>query len=180
MRPIALFRFLAFLGLAVSFVTTGSLILVFGRTVSSRRRWLATNISIHSRITLKMMGVEVIVKPVTQNQSNVPGRLMAANHMGYLDVLALASTYPCLFVTSVEVKEMPFLGLLTQMGGCLYVERRSKMVCRKRCGKSLKHFGRVILFCFFQRPRLPMLTKCCALDAHYFRPQLIHLVQFNP
>jgi 1-acyl-sn-glycerol-3-phosphate acyltransferase len=73
-----------------------------------------------------MMGVEVIVKSVTQNQPSLLGRLMAANHMGYLDVLALASTYPCLFITSVEVREMPFLGLLTRMGGCLYVERRSK------------------------------------------------------
>lgn len=52
--------------------------------------------------------------------------LIVCNHLGYLDIFALASTVPTLFVTSVEMKETPFLGLLTEMGGCMYVERRNR------------------------------------------------------
>lgn len=46
--------------------------------------------------------------------------------MGFLDILILASTKSLVFITSNEMKETPFLGLLTEMGGCIFVERRSR------------------------------------------------------
>lgn len=46
--------------------------------------------------------------------------------MGFVDILLMGSIFPLLFVTSNEMRETPFLGLLTEMGGCMYVERRSR------------------------------------------------------
>ena len=46
--------------------------------------------------------------------------------MSYLDALILASLRPVCFITSIEMKNVPVLGLLTELGGCLYTERRSK------------------------------------------------------
>lgn len=52
--------------------------------------------------------------------------LLVSNHMGFLDILLLASTRSMVFVTSNEMRETPFLGLLCEMGGSIFVERRSR------------------------------------------------------
>lgn len=52
--------------------------------------------------------------------------LILANHLSYLDALVMASLGPCCFITSVEMKNAGFLGLITKLAGCLFVERRSR------------------------------------------------------
>lgn len=52
--------------------------------------------------------------------------LIVSNHLSYLDILAISTRFPSCFVTSVEIKETPFLGTIVQMAGCLFVERRSR------------------------------------------------------
>jgi lyso-ornithine lipid O-acyltransferase len=52
--------------------------------------------------------------------------LLVGNHLGMMDILLLASRRPSLFITSVEMKNTPLLGTLCEMGGCLFVERRSR------------------------------------------------------
>lgn len=52
--------------------------------------------------------------------------LLVGNHLGMLDILVLAAHHPSLFITSVDMRETPGLGFLTEMGGCLYVERRNR------------------------------------------------------
>jgi 1-acyl-sn-glycerol-3-phosphate acyltransferase len=52
--------------------------------------------------------------------------LVAGNHVSYLDVIVYGSQIRTCFVTSVEIKETPFLGQVCLMGGCLFVERRSR------------------------------------------------------
>jgi 1-acyl-sn-glycerol-3-phosphate acyltransferase len=88
-----------------------------------RRRKFAQNVSRSCAQGLKALNVEV---KTSNNPSNCKRYLIVANHLGYLDIFAIASTVPCLFVTSVEMKETPFLGLLTEMAGCMYVERRNR------------------------------------------------------
>lgn len=53
------------------------------------------------------------------------GRLVVCNHLGYLDILVLASLKPIVFITSVELRSRPLLGLLSELGGSHFVERRS-------------------------------------------------------
>lgn len=53
------------------------------------------------------------------------GHILICNHMSYMDILVIASKIPTLFVTSLEMKNTPFLGWITQIGECLYVNRRS-------------------------------------------------------
>lgn len=64
-----------------------------------------------------------VINPPPPDQVN----LIVSNHMGFVDILLMASIRPSLFVTSMEMRETPFLGLLTEMGGCIYVERRSRV-----------------------------------------------------
>lgn len=53
------------------------------------------------------------------------GHLIICNHMSYMDILVIASKVPTLFVTSLDMKHTPFLGWITQIGECLYVNRKS-------------------------------------------------------
>jgi len=75
--------------------------------------------------------------------------LIVGNHMGFIDILVVNSLMPSLFVTSNEIKETPFLGLLCEMGGCLFVERRSRLNITKELGELIKYLKkgfRVILY----------------------------------
>lgn len=58
--------------------------------------------------------------------ADAPG-LIIGNHLGFIDIMASGSIRPMLYVTSLEMRNTPFLGLLTEMAGCIYVERRSRM-----------------------------------------------------
>jgi lyso-ornithine lipid O-acyltransferase len=51
---------------------------------------------------------------------------MVCNHMSYLDLLFLGSGEPTVFVTSVELRDTPFLGDIAQYGGAYFVERRDR------------------------------------------------------
>jgi lyso-ornithine lipid O-acyltransferase len=52
--------------------------------------------------------------------------LIVGNHMGFVDILVMCSLMPNLFITSQEMHETPVLGLITEFGGCVYVDRRSR------------------------------------------------------
>ena len=55
-----------------------------------------------------------------------PNFMIVANHMSYLDGVIMAAFRQGAFVTSMEMRAAPVLGIITELGGCLYVERRSK------------------------------------------------------
>jgi len=51
---------------------------------------------------------------------------IVSNHLSYLDVMIICSQFPACFVTSREIKETFFLGLICTLAGCLFVERRNR------------------------------------------------------
>jgi 1-acyl-sn-glycerol-3-phosphate acyltransferase len=54
----------------------------------------------------------------------IPQRgVVISNHLGYLDVVAFAALHPCAFVGKSEIRNWPFLGWITAMGGTVYVQR---------------------------------------------------------
>lgn len=52
--------------------------------------------------------------------------MMVCNHMSYLDMIVLASIAPSVFVTSVDMGEIFFLGTMAEVGGALFIERRHR------------------------------------------------------
>lgn len=58
--------------------------------------------------------------------SNGKTYFMVCNHMSYLDLLFLGSGEPTVFVTSVELRDTPFLGDIAKYGGAYFVERRDR------------------------------------------------------
>lgn len=92
------------------------------------------NTRAYSKFLLKVFNLKLIVKNLPPESQHC---MVVSNHMGFVDILMLASTYPTIFVTSNEMRETPFLGLLTEMAGCIYVERRS----RTKILEELKHIA---------------------------------------
>lgn len=90
------------------------------RKKNSRRRralWLQR----HSRRILRIFRL----KPQVSGQ--IPSRgLLFSNHLGYLDVMVLASAVPVILLSKVEVKSWPVFGMFAQFAGTLFVDRERR------------------------------------------------------
>jgi 1-acyl-sn-glycerol-3-phosphate acyltransferase len=86
------------------------------------RKILTRIVSTSSWILLLILNIKVEFEAVKDDQNY----LIVSNHLSYLDVLILASKYPSCFVTSKEVKNTFFLGQISSLAGCLFVDRKDK------------------------------------------------------
>jgi len=69
------------------------------------------------------------IRPILFNKEKLSlekNVMIVANHVSYTDVLIVASCMPTLFITSVEVKLSGLPGLISSLGGSLFVERRNR------------------------------------------------------
>lgn len=114
---------IVFLILVIAYILTSLFWRMWSRDLARRRFYYTHTVSLFCRLALKVLNFKVRVH-------NHPGPeksyLVVGNHLGFLDILVLSSVHPSLFITSVEMRHAPGLGLLTEMGGCLYVERRQR------------------------------------------------------
>lgn len=58
-----------------------------------------------------------------QGRFDPEARLMVANHISWLDIIALGSQFPCLFIAKGDVAEWPVVGYLAKGIGTLFVKR---------------------------------------------------------
>jgi 1-acyl-sn-glycerol-3-phosphate acyltransferase len=128
LRP---FKFIGFVFIVVGYVLAASVINLVPHE-NWRMRRLAKLIGLSSRLALDLLGVRVNSSvagwPLTLDErlQSPVNYFVVANHLSYLDILIIAAKMPCAFVTSVEMHETPFLGWLTEIGACIFVERRSR------------------------------------------------------
>lgn len=115
----------AFLALEIFAFCLGGLVLALA-PLSYRLRALAQAhwMSLWSRIALRTLGVQCQV--VGEPNSFDGPRLIVANHVSYLDVLAISARFPTMFVTSIETRGEGLSGILSRCAGVLFVERRSR------------------------------------------------------
>jgi 1-acyl-sn-glycerol-3-phosphate acyltransferase len=113
---------------AVLFFIITFLVLSGGLGIFMKDHWRLTAtrtqlISWYARLGLWILGIQVKI-----TGADFPSRkgLIVCNHLSYTDVLVLGAHYPSSFVTSIEIKQTPFLGSLVTAAGCLFVERRNK------------------------------------------------------
>lgn len=55
-----------------------------------------------------------------------PRCILTSNHWGYLDIFALGSVTPIKFVSRHEVKKWPLVGVISNLGGTIYINREKK------------------------------------------------------
>lgn len=96
------------------------------RDPMARLQFYTNNVANYTRRALKLFNFDVELigyDPDLMKQKNF---LLVSNHMSYIDILVLSSIQPCVFVTSVDMGEQPFLGPMAEMGGSIFVERRHR------------------------------------------------------
>lgn len=110
------------------------------------RKVLSRIIAFYSKVSLLFMGVKV---SLDSKASGIQKSFIVSNHLGYLDVLVIASKIPSCFVTSLEIRKTPFLGQLCELGGCLYVDRKSKENLSKEVEMLTKGLNAGLNICVF-------------------------------
>ncbi len=120
----ALIKMTIFILSATSYIlTTLPFLPIFYINENLARKTVNKILQFYCKFALWFMGIEVEDNITHRNQE---GQLFVCNHLSYIDVLILGAKTPTCFVTSVEIKNTPFLGQLCILGGCLFVERRNK------------------------------------------------------
>lgn len=111
-----------------------------GKAVEARAQWLTR----WSRRTLRLLHVRV------QAEGSLPDSgMVACNHLGYLDIVVLASLRPFFFVSKADVKGWPVLGTLAQLAGTLFVSRERRTEVGRfnlELAERLRHGQPVVLF----------------------------------
>jgi len=105
------------------FLLHGFLIKLLVRDHIKRQRLMIKNVSRYSAFGLRHMRIQVRASgPVARNENY----LIVSNHLSYLDILVIASVMPSVFVTSIDMGEVFFLGTMAEIGGSLFIERRHR------------------------------------------------------
>jgi 1-acyl-sn-glycerol-3-phosphate acyltransferase len=89
-----------------------------------KRRVAIRITSFHTRLVLLLFGIRIHVKHPERLHAEGGNRLIIANHLSYVDVLVISSLLPSVFITSVELKHTPLLGMVARSAGSIFVERR--------------------------------------------------------
>lgn len=89
-----------------------------------RRQKLIENAQTVAGWILKAFNITLICKEkISKHESS----LLVGNHIGFSDIVCLMSLKASVFVTSQEMRDTPFLGQITDLGGCAYVNRKSRL-----------------------------------------------------
>ena len=139
-------RFIGFIGVVIVFLAVAFTCHLFVKDPKKRLHKFSVNTSRCCGWLVWMFDIRV---KVVNRPPDLKARLIVSNHMGFIDILCLASVNPMLFVTSNEMRETPFLGLLTEMAGCLFVERRSRTKIlgeMKKIGEALSNGINIVLY----------------------------------
>lgn len=82
--------------------------------LGARAQWMSAT----SRRLLRVLNIQVLRRGTPPTSG-----LLAANHLGYVDIVVLGSAQPTIFLAKSEVRGMPVLGLLTACAGTLFIRR---------------------------------------------------------
>ncbi len=111
-----------------------------------RRKKLIANGSRTGRLITKAFNIELICR---QNIPEDEASLLVGNHVGFIDIVCLSALRSGVFITSLEMKKTPVLGQITDLGGCTYVNRQSRLSIQdelKGLVDVLKEGFRVVLY----------------------------------
>ena len=85
---------------------------------AARAAWLHRS----CRRLLPVFGLQLTLRGVAPRSG-----LLVSNHLGYLDVLVLAATTPCVFVAKAEVRHWPVFGWFARAVGTVFVTRSRRL-----------------------------------------------------
>lgn len=100
------------------------------RELRTRTTWLRRTAHRHA----KWLGLQVRV------HGEIPhAGLIVANHVSYLDIVALSSVAGCAFVAKKEVASWPLFGTFAKMGATIFVDRERRGAVAEVSGLMRSH-----------------------------------------
>lgn len=119
----AALRILIFILILIYYFIRAGLLYCSTNDVILRRSRLIKNTTHVSRLILKVFGVKLVCRnPIPHHEAS----LLVGNHIGFIDIVCMQALTSCVFITSLEMKNTPVLGQITDLGGCAYVNRKSR------------------------------------------------------
>lgn len=114
-----------------------------GRRVGLRLRWVPDLVSWWHAGLCRALGLQVEV-----SGEIVPGSLLVANHVSWLDISLMGSRAQIDFLSKADVRNWPLIGWMAEIAGTLFIERGAgevgslipRMSDRMRRGKHLAIF----------------------------------------
>jgi 1-acyl-sn-glycerol-3-phosphate acyltransferase len=95
------------------------------------------------RWVLKLLGIEV------QVQGQIQNGIIVANHLSYVDILAILAVRPTRFVSFAEMAKLPGVGWITQMSQTLFVNRSNPSLIKKDIASLEAELRKGMPFVFF-------------------------------
>lgn len=89
----------------------------------TKKNILGPALSAFCRILLKVMGFKITT---SGNFDVADGTVVVANHLGYIDMFLISGVAKGCFISTVEVKQTPLFGQLSELAGCIFIERRNR------------------------------------------------------
>ena len=135
--PLALWRLACCLAMVVRGMLT--CVLVFPLIGPAQRMWHVGKFSKHM---LAAMGLRLVV----EGEAHPGPVLLVANHVSWLDILAIDASQPARFVSKADIRRWPVIGWLVACGGTLFIERERKRDAMRvvhQVAEALQH-GQVI------------------------------------
>jgi lyso-ornithine lipid O-acyltransferase len=142
----AVVKLTLFLLILTSYFVIASIL--YGSTFNlvKRRHRLIRNTQRYANFLSFIFKVKVLCKnPIDANENS----LIIGNHLGFIDLLCLQRIQPCVFITSLEMKQTPVLGQISQLAGCAYVNRLNRSHIQdelKDIVKVLQEGFRIVLY----------------------------------
>jgi 1-acyl-sn-glycerol-3-phosphate acyltransferase len=110
----------------VFFIAVASIIkIILFFNLTLRLELIAAFTRAFSRFLRFILNIKVVVEGERQSL-NENGNFIISNHLGYLDGIVLSSLFKIIFVSKSEVMQWPLFGLMTRMGGTIFIDRRRK------------------------------------------------------
>jgi 1-acyl-sn-glycerol-3-phosphate acyltransferase len=108
--------------LLIGFVAWASVLPLVAWSAQWRWRWRCLAFRQWARANAVLLGMD------WQASGNVPREttMLVANHLSYLDVIALALRCDAVFVAKSEIAHWPLIGFLARCMGTIFIERRRK------------------------------------------------------
>jgi 1-acyl-sn-glycerol-3-phosphate acyltransferase len=115
----------AFILLVVTFLTISFAVDLTVRDEKSKRRYFSRISSFYMKMALAVLGVRVnVINP--ERLDSRRASFMVCNHLSYIDVFAIFSNVPAVFVANSELEEAFLLGAIIRYSGGVFVERRGR------------------------------------------------------
>jgi len=128
------YRVFLFLAVATIYFVSAFYVHLTVKGVNPRRRAFSDNAAKYTKLICELYNIKIEVHNFPKG--NDPG-LIVGNHLGFIDILVMHSLTKALFITSEEMRKTPLLGIITEMAGCMYVDRKNRSNIKGELGSII-------------------------------------------